>query len=168
MASIRLVARSGDAPAPAVLVVRDAADLVASAYVDSHTLLADRGFHLVAQVEREGAPVRGVERAGSPSAPLASPPLTHSAARVPRADLAHLRDARLLLLPLELSDLLAALLLLRAHLLTLVNHLATLAIELEDAVDDVLARDVLLASSGFDEFGVVAKESNVEHLAVSI
>ncbi|MEC8495057.1 MAG: choice-of-anchor X domain-containing protein [Planctomycetota bacterium] len=62
-ASIRLVARSRDVPAPAVLVVRDAADLVASAHVDTHMLLADRGFHLVAQVEREGAPVRGVERA---------------------------------------------------------------------------------------------------------
>lgn len=62
-ASIRLIARAAGVPAPAVLVVRDAADLVASAHVDTHTLLADRGFHLVAQAEREGAPVRGVERA---------------------------------------------------------------------------------------------------------
>ncbi len=62
LASIQLIARGGDVPAPAVLVVRDAADLVASAHVDTHALLADRGFHLVAQVEREGAPVRGVQR----------------------------------------------------------------------------------------------------------
>ena len=63
VASVRLVARGVDVPAPSILVVRDAAGLVASAHVDTHTLLADRGFHLVAQVEREGAPVRGVERA---------------------------------------------------------------------------------------------------------
>ena len=63
VASVRLIARSRDVPAPSILVVRDAAGLVASAHVDTHTLLADRSFHLVAQAEREGAPVRGVERA---------------------------------------------------------------------------------------------------------
>ena len=63
VASVRLIARGRDVPAPSILVVRDAAGLVASAHVDTHTLLADRSFHLVAQAEREGAPVRGVERA---------------------------------------------------------------------------------------------------------
>ena len=72
-ASVRLVARGGDRPAPSVLVVRDAAGLVASAHVDTHALLADRGFHLVAQVEREGAPVRGVERATVNRWPAYSP-----------------------------------------------------------------------------------------------
>lgn len=62
-ARITITARGDQRPAPALLAARDAADLVASAHVDTLELVADRGFHLVARVERGTSPVEGVTRA---------------------------------------------------------------------------------------------------------
>ena len=77
--------------------------------------------------------------------------------------LPHLADTRLLLFSSEGRDFLADLFLGSAKLFALKQQLLPLVIELENAIDRLIARGVLLPAGRLDQVGILSKSFYIEH-----